>query len=64
MLRVGGQNAFRQGIAQTVHETYQGVDARTGQSRLSNTTGMVMGHKALRIAKIIARGSQNALKGG
>ena len=64
MLQIGGKNAFRQGIAQTVHETYQGVDARTGQSRLSNTTGMVMGNKALRIARSIAGGSQNALKWG
>ena len=40
------------------------MDARTGQSRLNNTTGMVMGNKALRIARSIAGGSQNALKGG
>ena len=29
---VGGQNPFRQGVLQTVHDTWQGVDAKTGRS--------------------------------
>ena len=60
---VGGKNAFRQGIAQTIHETWQGVDAKTGRSHLNNTTGAVVGNKALRIARDIARaGSKNNLR--
>lgn len=27
---VGGKNPFRQGVLQTVHDTWQGVDANTG----------------------------------
>lgn len=56
---VGGQNTFRQGIAQTIHETWNGVDARTGQSRMGSTTGMLMGTRAWRIAKSVYTGSQN-----
>ena len=46
-----------------MHETWQGVDARSGQSRLGDTTGVVMGNKALRIARGSAGSSRNALKG-
>ena len=39
------------------------MDARSGQSRLGDTTGVVMGNKALRIARGSAGSSRNALKG-
>jgi hypothetical protein len=29
---VGGRNPFRQGVLQTVHDTWQGLDAKTGRS--------------------------------
>lgn len=49
---VGGKPSFRQGVAQTVHETYQGVDARNGRSRGQGfVSGVVLGKKAQRIAK-------------
>lgn len=60
---VGGSNAFRQGIAQTIHTTWQGVDARTGRSHLNNTAGSFMGKRALRISKSIAKaGSKNTMR--
>lgn len=45
---VGGQSTFRQGVAQTVHKTWQGVDVRTGQSRTGDTSGVIMGAAARR----------------
>lgn len=50
---VGGRAAFRQGVAQTVHATWQGVDVRTGQSRTGNTAGMVVGPAAKRIKQAL-----------
>lgn len=47
---VSARNAFRQGVAQTVHTTFQGVDARTGESKDSYTGGLVLG-KAQRAAQ-------------
>ena len=40
---VATRNAFRQGVAQTVHSTWQGVDVRTGLSQTQETSGMVFG---------------------
>ncbi len=48
---VGGRNTFKQGVAQSVHATYSGVDARTGQTKSGDTSGMIVGSKARRIAK-------------
>ncbi|NNU81363.1 hypothetical protein HMH01_13040 [Halovulum dunhuangense] len=52
---VGGKNAFRQGIAQTVHETWQGVDARTGQSQTRNTGGMIEQAQAEAVADAVRK---------
>ena len=41
---VSGRNAFRQGVAQTVHATYQGVDARTGITKSGEMAGIVSGN--------------------
>jgi len=46
---VGGQAAFRQSIAQTVHETFNGVDVRTGISSDRPHGGVIMGRKARNI---------------
>ena len=40
---VGTRNAFRQGVAQTVHASWQGVDVRTGLSQTQETSGVVFG---------------------
>lgn len=62
---VAGRNAFRQGVAQTVHESWQGVDARTGQSRAGETAGLLLGNKVNRLAqRINAAGSRNSLPAG
>ena len=52
---VSGRNAFRQGVAQTVHDTWEGVDIRYGHIRNETTNGTVTGGAALRIAKAAAR---------
>ncbi len=44
------RNAYRQGVAQTVHDTYLGVDTRNGVTRSHEFTGAVTG-KAMRLAK-------------
>lgn len=43
---VGSRNAFRQGVAQTVHASWQGVDVRTGLSQGNDTQGHFYGEKA------------------
>jgi hypothetical protein len=40
---VSGQNAFKQGAAQTIHPTYQGVDSRTGITKGGSMAGIVKG---------------------
>lgn len=55
---VGGRNAFRQGIAQSVHESWQGVDARTGMTKGEYTSGLIAGDEADDIAASIT-GSGN-----
>lgn len=44
-------NSFRQGVAQTVHETYQGVNSRTGQTNHARTSGMILREDAKRVQK-------------
>jgi hypothetical protein len=48
---VAGKGAFRQGVAQTVHSSFMGVDDRTGVSRTGLTAGAIMGQAAKTIAK-------------
>ncbi|MRX52052.1 hypothetical protein GI374_16870 [Paracoccus sp. S-4012] len=55
MSSVAGKAAYRQGIAQTVHESWQGVDARTGQSLPGKTAGLFLGAGAARLAREIDR---------
>ena len=43
---VGTRNAFRQGVAQTVHTSWQGVDVRTGLTQGPDTSGVQFGAKA------------------
>jgi len=53
---VGGLNTYRQGIAQTVHATWKGVDMRNGQSRVGNTVGSaIVGSKARQVKSTIGR---------
>ena len=49
---VSGRNAFRQGVAQTVHDTYQGVNARTGETIGKEMGGVLRGTKVKRLAQI------------
>lgn len=60
---VAGRNAFRQGVAQTVHETYQGVDPRTGQSSGDKTAGVFRGTKATRLARAIRSSAPGTFDG-
>lgn len=60
---VGGRNSFRQGVAQTVHETYQGVDARTGKTTSSPTGGLVLGADSSNAARTISNARPGALDG-
>lgn len=60
---VGGAAAFRQGVAQTVHTTWNGVDARTGQSRMPGFAGLVIGTRAKSIAKAHTRDNDNLAPG-
>lgn len=48
---VAGKAQFRQGVAQTVHETWQGVDARTGVTTGGQHAGLVTGKKAQRLGQ-------------
>ncbi|MBB1498930.1 hypothetical protein [Paracoccus sp. MC1862] len=54
---VGGKAQFRQGVAQTVHETWQGVDSRTGATTGGHHAGLVLGRRAERVAAQARRDS-------
>jgi len=53
---VGGKAQFRQGVAQTVHETWQGVDSRTG-APVGEHAGLMTGRSAQRVARQAYRDS-------
>lgn len=57
---VAGKGAFRQGMAQTVNETWQGVDAKSGQTLPGEMAGLVLGARAKRIAKSTRDAAQAA----
>jgi hypothetical protein len=62
---ISSRSTFNQGIAQTVHKTWNGVDARTGQTRSTDTAGLIIGKKAERLAKDIReRGYRDDLTAG
>lgn len=62
---VAGKNMFRQGIAQIVHTTWQGVDVRTGVSKDDNIAGVVLGaNMKLAREEIHKRGTKNNLPPG
>lgn len=46
---VGGKAAYRQGTAQTVNETWNGVDPRTGYTTGHPTAGAIAGRAAKRV---------------
>jgi hypothetical protein len=46
---VAGKNAFRQGAAQTVHDTYMGINAQTGTILNGTTAGAFFGKRAQRL---------------
>ena len=60
---VGGKNTFRQGIAQTVHSTWQGVDSRNGETKSGDTDGTVQGNYAKRIRRRIGRDTGGVAEG-
>tara|TARA_R110002051_G_scaffold265548_1_gene325422 strand:- start:11886 stop:13376 length:1491 start_codon:yes stop_codon:yes gene_type:complete len=63
---VAGKAAYRQGIAQTVHATYSGVNARTGQL-LEGTAETLQGVRAQRIgmqASVAPVGSLDGIPAG
>ena len=61
---VGGQGAFRQGVAQTVNDTWQGVDARTGLTLAGNVAGTLLGARvALGLADRLKRSPAGSLDG-
>lgn len=60
---VAGKAAYRQGVAQTVHETWQGVDTRTGQTMPGTTAGLVLGVKAQRLAQALNEAPEGSLDG-
>lgn len=60
---VAGRGAFRQGVAQTVHETWQGVDARTGRTIPGKTAGLITGSKATSIARKVNGSVPGSLDG-
>lgn len=59
---VAGKASFRQGIAQTVHATYSGVNARTGQL-LDGTAETLQGVRAQRIGMQAAAAATGSLDG-
>lgn len=63
---VAGQGAFRQGVAQTVHDTWQGVDARNGTTLHGETAGYIVGGLVGQAAISVARnpGRHDGLKEG
>ena len=52
---VSQRNQFRQGVAQTVHGTYQGVDTKTGFTHSHEVSGAVVGRDMLKAKRNIAR---------
>lgn len=48
---VGTQASFKQGIAQTVHQSWSGVDPVNGKSQGAEFAGWISGNKAKRIRK-------------
>ncbi len=46
---VGGKAAYRQGTAQTVHQTWNGIDPRTGRTANEPIGGAIIGRKAKRM---------------
>ena len=56
---VGGRPSFRQGVAQSVHESYFGVDPRTGASQTGDTAGVIYGKAAQRIKARIGKKKNN-----
>lgn len=60
---VGGKGAFRQGVAQTVNETWLGVDAKNGVTLGGETAGVVGGQKAKRLARRAAQSTPGSLDG-
>lgn len=60
---VAGMVGYRQGVAQTVHETWMGVDVRNGQTMSGKMGGTVGGSKAKRIAHARAGAPKGSLDG-
>lgn len=60
---VSGRGSFRQGVAQTVHETWQGVDALTGRTLPGQTAGMVLGKSAQRASRSATQAVPGSLDG-
>lgn len=52
---VGGRSAYRQGVAQSVHDTFNGIDPRTGRTQTGETAGYIYGAKAARVRKNIGK---------
>lgn len=48
---VGGKTAYRQGVMQTVHSTFNGVDQRNGRDMTGRTFGRLTGLNADRITR-------------
>lgn len=48
---VGGMNKFKQGVIQTVNDTWQGVDALNGTSLSGETAGVYLGSRVQRISQ-------------
>jgi hypothetical protein len=60
---VTGRGAFRQGVAQTVNDTWQGVDARSGLTLDGTSAGTLLGAGVSRIAQKLRRASPGSLDG-
>jgi hypothetical protein len=58
---VAGKTAFRQGVAQTVHETWMGVDAHTGQRLPGQTAGLIADYDSADIALSVGRARPGSL---
>jgi len=61
---VSAMNTFRQGIAQTVHETFSGVDSRTGLTYHGSTAGIVRGSRVARLSRRKISPNDNKLPPG
>jgi len=53
------RNKYRSGVAQTVHNTFMGVDAKTGLTRSHEVSGAVLGGNARKITSHLHRNRQN-----